>query len=141
MPHSSNCLRAATTSLLCLFLAPVGAQAQETGVLWETSSQADVPGMPMKLPPVTGQHCAKADWSEAPQSGDPSQHCQNTDFKRTANKLTWSVVCENPPMTGEGELNFSGTDAYAGTVQFKTADKSIHVNLTGKKIGTCDNPQ
>ena len=141
MPHSNSYRRAATTSLLCLCLAPVGAQAQEKGVLWETSSQAEIPGMPMKLPPVTGQHCAKEDWSEAPPAGDPSQHCKNTNFNRTPDKLTWSVVCENPPMTGAGVLNFSGTDAYTGTVQFKTADKNIHVSLTGKKIGTCDNPQ
>lgn len=141
MPHSNTYLWAATSSLLCLVLAPVAAQVQEKGVLWETSSQAEIPGMPMKMPPVTGQHCAKKDWSEAPPSGDPSQHCKNTNFNRTPSKLTWSVICEDPPMTGEGELNFNGADSYAGTIQFKTADKSIHVSLTGKKIGTCDNPQ
>ena len=97
--------------------------------------------MPTKLAPITGQHCAKEDWSEAPQAGDPSQHCKNTNFNRTASKLTWSVVCENPPMTGEGELNFNGADSYTGTIQFKSADTSIKVNLTGKKIGTCDNPK
>jgi hypothetical protein len=137
-------MRTITTALLCFALTPVGAQAQaqEKGILWEQSSQAEIPGMSVNVPAITMQHCMKEDWASAPEAaGDPSQHCKNTDFKREGNKLTWAVVCENPPMTGAGELTFDGADSYAGAVQFKTADKTIRVNLTGKKIGTCDNPQ
>ena len=135
-------MRNITTALLCFALAPVGVQAQEKGILWEQSSQAEIPGMPMNVPPITMQNCMKEDWASAPlAAGDPSQQCKNTDFKREGNKLTWAVACENPPMTGVGELTFSGADSYTGAVQFKTADKSIRVNLTGKKIGSCDNPQ
>ena len=133
---------ATTTSVVCFALASAAAHAQEKGILWEQSSEAEIPGMTMKVPPITMQHCMKEDWASAPEAaGDPSQQCRNTGFKREGNKLSWAVVCENPPMTGAGELTFSGADSYTGAVQFKTADKSIRVNLTGKKIGSCDNPE
>ncbi len=141
MAHSDSCRWAATTSLLCLVLTPIAAQSQEKGELWETMSRLQMPGVPMDAQPIKGQHCAKKNWSEPPQSGDPSQQCKNTDFSRTADKATWSVVCENPPMTGEGEIKFNGTDSYAGTVEFKAGGTRMRMELTGKKIGTCDNPQ
>ncbi|MGH8252091.1 MAG: DUF3617 domain-containing protein [Steroidobacteraceae bacterium] len=130
---------AAAASLLCLVIAP--AQAQEKGELWETTSQAQIKGSPMQMPAIFGQHCAKKDWTQAPASGDPSQHCKNTDFNRSGDKATWSVVCDNPPMTGQGELTFNGPDAYAGVLRFQTDQMNMEVNMTGKKIGTCDNPQ
>jgi hypothetical protein len=129
----------AATALPFIVLAP--AAAQEQGVLWETTSQAVIEGSPMKMPVVSGQHCAKEDWAEAPQSGDPSQHCQNTNFNRSGNKLTWSVVCDNPPMSGQGELTFNGSDSYTGVLEFKSGQMNMKVNMTGKRVGVCDNPQ
>lgn len=141
MLNSRSGRLAAAASLLCLVLAPAAAQAQEQGELWETTSQTVIAGSPMKMPAITGQHCAKRGWNQAPASGDPSQHCQNKDFNRSGNKATWNVVCENPPMTGHGELTFNGTDSYAGVLELKTDQMNMRVNMTGKKIGTCDNPQ
>jgi hypothetical protein len=122
-------------------LAMGAATAQEQGVLWETTSQAEIEGSPMKMPAISGKHCAKADWTEAPPAGDPSQQCQNTNFNRSGNKLTWSVVCENPPMSGDGELTFESADSYAGVLNFNTGDMKMRVNMTGRKVGVCDNPQ
>jgi hypothetical protein len=130
---------AAAASLLCFTVPP--ATAQEKGELWDTTSQAVVEGSPMKLPPISGKTCAKKDWAEAPPSGDPSQHCKNTNFNRTGNKLTWSVVCENPPMSGDGELTFDSADSYTGVLLFNTGEHKMRVNMTGKKIGSCDNPE
>lgn len=142
MLHSNSCRLAVTTSLVCLVLAPVGVWAQEKGILWEQTTQAEVPGTTVQVPPITMKHCMKENWAEAPQAaGDPSHTCKNTNFNRSSNRLTWSVVCENPPMTGEGEITFTGSDSYTGVVQFKSADTAMQVSLTGKKIGSCDNPQ
>lgn len=132
---------AAIGGALVAAFAMGGAGAQEQGVLWETTSQAEIEGSPMKMPAITGQFCAKADWTQAPAAGDPSQHCQNTNFNRSGNKVTWSVVCDNPPMNGEGEITFAGDDSYAGLLKFHTGDMSMRVNMTGRKIGVCDNPQ
>jgi hypothetical protein len=43
-------------------------------------------------------------------------------------------------MTGHGEINFSSADAYTGTIEFTAEGMTVTVNLTGEKIGECDNP-
>ena len=52
------------------------------------------------------------------------------------------MVCDNPPMTGEGEINFSGTDdVNTGVFTMHAPQFDMQINLTGKKIGTCDKPE
>jgi hypothetical protein len=51
------------------------------------------------------------------------------------------MACDNPPMTGDGEINFTGTDAYTGMFTMHAPQFDMKINLTGKKIGTCDNPK
>lgn len=129
----------AACSLLFVALAP--ARAQEQGVLWETTAQTEIAGMPMKMPVVAGKHCAKQEWTEAPATTtDPTQNCKNTSYNRTGDKVTWTVACDNPPMTGDGELTFNGTDSYAGVIRMQASGMNLQMNLTGKKIGTCGNP-
>jgi hypothetical protein len=118
------------------------AAAQETGVLWETTAQAEIPGMPMKLPAYTAKYCSKEEWTKPPDtSKDASQNCRHTSFEQTPAKVTWTMTCDNPPMTGNGEINFNGTDAYTGFVKMDAEEMSMQINLTGKKIGTCDDPE
>jgi autotransporter-associated beta strand protein len=132
---------AATAAACLLGCVVMPATAQEKGELWETTSQAVIPGSSVKVPAISGQTCAKKDWTEGPASGDPSQHCQNRDFNRSGNKVTWKVVCENPPMNGEGELTFSDANNYTGALRFNSGDTHMQVVMTGKKIGSCDNPK
>ena len=137
--HWSGRLGAACTLLL---VASAPARAQEQGILWETTAQTSIAGMPMQMPVVTDKSCTKQEWSQAPATNvDPTQNCKNTSYNRTGDKVTWTVACENPPMTGEGELTFSGTDSYTGVITMQASGMNMQVNLTGKKIGTCDNPQ
>jgi hypothetical protein len=140
-PQVKSIRIAAIGAALVAAFAMASAGAQEQGHLWETTSQAEIEGSPMKMPAISGKHCAKQDWAEAPPAGDPSQHCQNKDVNRSGNKLTWSVVCENPPMSGDGELTFDGDDSYTGFLNFNTGDLKMRVAMTGRKVGVCDNPQ
>ena len=45
------------------------------------------------------------------------------------------------PMTGTGEITFEGTDTYRGAINATAEGVNVTINLSGKKIGTCDNPQ
>lgn len=45
-----------------------------------------------------------------------------------------------PAMTGKGEITFQGTVAYTGTIRYVTDEGNMTINLTGRKIGGCDNP-
>ena len=56
-------------------------------------------------------------------------------------EFTWKMACDNPPMTGEGELAFNGTDAYEGHFTMHMQQFDMNMALTGKKIGACDNPE
>jgi hypothetical protein len=137
------CGRALAAASLSLFaLTTVQAQdAPAAGVLWETTAQTEIPGMPMKLPAFKGEVCQKPEWTQPPPSSDKSQNCKNTSFNRDGNKVTWTVACENPPMTGDGEITFEGTEAYSGVILLRAEGMSMTINLTGKKLGTCDNPE
>jgi hypothetical protein len=43
-------------------------------------------------------------------------------------------------MTGVGEMTFGADGSYVGFVKYMSDQMSMTVNLTGKKIGTCDKP-
>jgi hypothetical protein len=123
-------------------LMTVAAAAQETGVLWETTAQAEIPGMPMKMPAYTAKYCAKEEWTKPPETAqDSSQNCRHTSFEQTPTQVKWTMTCDNPPMTGNGEITFNGSDAYSGFVKLDAEQMSMQINLAGKKIGTCDNPE
>lgn len=132
----SGCL--ATSSLVLLAVTPAG--AAEQGILWETSSQMEIAGSPMKMPPIKGEYCAKEAWVQPPESTDQTTKCKNTSFNNTGTKVTWQMVCENPPMTADGEITFNGSDSYTGIIKMVAEGMDMTVNLAGKKIGICDNP-
>jgi hypothetical protein len=44
-------------------------------------------------------------------------------------------------MTGTGEIVYSGTDSYTGTIHFVSAEGNMTINLSARKVGTCDHPQ
>lgn len=134
--------RLATVSFALVAALPALGQEPEKGVLWETTAQAEIPGMPMKLPAYTAKYCSKEEWTKPPDtSKDASQNCRHTSFEQTPAKVTWTMTCDNPPMTGNGEINFDGTDAYTGFVNLDAEQVTMQINLTGKKIGTCDDPE
>jgi hypothetical protein len=139
MIFSWNGRLAALASLGFLAFTPIGLTDEPAGILWETTSQTVMEGMPMQMPMQKLKLCTPKVWTRPPEGGDKS--CKNSNFRMVGNKATWAVVCTGEmAMTGVGEMTFSGTDSYAGFVKFTSDMMSMTVNLTGKKIGTCDKP-
>jgi hypothetical protein len=129
---------AAAASLVLLALAPARAD-DPPGVLWETTSQMSMAGMPFTPPPQTMKVCTPKVWTKPPPGGD--QTCVNSDFVRTGNKVTWTTQCKGQmPMTGTGEITFAGEDSYTGAINATADGMNMTINLSGKKLGTCDNP-
>ncbi|MGE0031303.1 MAG: DUF3617 domain-containing protein [Steroidobacteraceae bacterium] len=136
------CRVASAASVLLLVLAPARA-AEEPGILWETTSQSvmEMQGNPMQMPPQTSRMCAAQEWKQPPAGG--GQECVTTNFIVVGNKATWAVQCSGQmTMTGTGEMTFSG-DSYTGLIKFLVAEMGMNmtVRLSGRKVGTCDNPQ
>jgi hypothetical protein len=120
----------------------VPALAQDSkGDLWETTSQMAMEGAPIKLPSNTVKLCTFKEWKEPPGAADKQRACKTSNMKTTGNKVTWDTQCSNPTMTGTGELLREGTDAYTGTIKFTGPQGNMTINLKGKKVGGCDNPQ
>jgi hypothetical protein len=132
-------LAAAAALVFLLVLSPALA-ADPPGVLWETTSQMAMAGMPTQMAPQTQKVCSAKTWTKPPPGGDKS--CVASDYKMVGSKATWKMQCSGQmPMQGTGELNFEGSDSYTGVIQATTQGMNMTIKLSGKKVGTCDNPQ
>ena len=67
--------------------------------------------------------CVTAAMLKDPQSAVPkgpasgSNDCKITDYKLAGNTATYKMTCTQPvPMSATGEMKYSGTDAYTGTL-------------------------
>jgi hypothetical protein len=131
---------AAAASLAALCLAPALADAP-TGIQWETTSQMVMPGMPFSPPKQTLKICTKPTWSEPPPGGDPT--CVASNYQRVGKKVTWTMQCSGQmPMTGTGEINYNDDEsAYTGVITASADGMDLTIQLTGKKLGTCNNPR
>ncbi len=119
-------------------LASPAVADERPGNLWKTTSQMSMPGMPA-MPPQTMELCTAKEWNQPPPPPQ-GQTCTQTNFQHTGNKITWSIACTGEmDMTGEGEITFDD-EAYTGTILFNAGGMTMTVNLTGTKIGECDNP-
>jgi len=128
-------IAAATIGLFAL--APVRAEAP--GVLWQTTSQMVMEGLPFSPPPTSLKVCTHATWTQPPPGGDRT--CVNSNFQQVGSKVTWTTQCSGEmPMTGTGEINFKPDGSYTGVINANADGMSMKILLTGKKIGTCDNP-
>jgi hypothetical protein len=97
-------------------------------------------GMPMTMPPSTVKVCTAREWTKPPPGGDSS--CVNTNFRRVGNKASWTTQCSGQmPMSGTGEISFEGEDSYTGVIKATAEGVNMTINLSGRKVGTCDNPQ
>jgi hypothetical protein len=93
------------------------------------------------MPAYKAKMCKKPGWTAPPQTQDPKQNCKTTDFVQTPTKISWKMVCDSPPMNGDGEINFNGTDSYEGHFTMHSAQFDMQMALSGKKLGACENPE
>jgi hypothetical protein len=124
-----------------------GARADDPappGVLWQTTSQMSMEGMPVQMPAQTLKVCAAAEWTGPPAAGEHERGCVTSDFQRDGNTVSWTSVCEGPPaMTGEAEITFAdeSAKAYTGEIRYVSEEGNLVIALRGSVIGTCDNPR
>ena len=129
---------AAASIVLMAALAP--ARADAPGILWKTTSQMVMSGLPYSPPPNTSQLCTAAKWTQPPPP-PPGQTCTNSNFQRDGNTVTWDTQCTGEmEMSGHGEITFTNADAYTGAINFTAEGMTVTVNLSGTKVGECNNP-
>ncbi len=130
----------AASAILLVALAPARAD-DPPGILWDMTSQMSMQGLPFSPPPTKLKMCTPRVWTRPPPGGD--QTCVNSNFQRVGNKVTWTMQCSGDmPMTGTGEINYADDEAsYTGVITASADGMNLTINLTGRKLGTCDNPR
>lgn len=108
---------------------------------WEVTMKMSVPGMGMEMPPMKQTQCVTAAMLKDPQGSVPKGpgggDCKVSDYKFTASTATYKMVCTQPPMTAVGEMKYSGSDAYTGTISIDSSGQKMSVAYDAKRIGDC----
>jgi hypothetical protein len=107
---------------------------------WRVTAEMEMPGMPMKMPPITTEVCLTADDVKDPQKtvpNDPKNPCKFGDYKVDGNKVSWTVDCPKQNMTGNGEITFDA-ESYTGWMKLKVGDQEMSQKYTGKWMGACE---
>jgi hypothetical protein len=110
---------------------------------WEVKMEMDMPGMPMKMPPMTSVQCITKEQANDPQKSMPPQgrggpsNCTVSDYKVDGNKVTWSMKCAPPEeMTGTGEFTY-GAGTYDGIMKVVRGGQTMTMKYSGKRLGDC----
>jgi hypothetical protein len=132
-------------SVTCLVAASwiVSAQGPKRDGRWDVTMEMEMPGMPMKIPPVKTVQCITKEQADDPNQsvpkGQPGKDgdCKVSDYKVAGNKVTWTMTCTGKnAMTSTGEMTYAG-DSYTGVMKTKTGEMEMTMKYTGKRLGDC----
>lgn len=107
---------------------------------WQNKIEMEIPGMPIKMPPVTVEVCLTEEDLKDPQksvpTADPKSKCTIGDYKVAGNTVSWTVDCPQQQMKGTGQITF--TDAsYTGSMDMTVGEQSMKTKYSGKWLGEC----
>ena len=107
---------------------------------WEITTQTEMAGMSMSIPPVTFTQCITGD-ELIPQSQAASNECVVSEMEVSGDTVSWKIVCSgaNGRMEGTGMVTYSG-DTMEGTMDLVIAGAGMQVKnkISGQRIGDCD---
>jgi hypothetical protein len=106
---------------------------------WKVTTQMDMPGMPVKMPPITIETCITKEQAENPEKSvpDAGKDCKVGDYKVDGNTVSWSVSCPKQSISGNGTITYDG-DSYSGSMDMKMGEQAMTAKYSGKRTGDCD---
>jgi hypothetical protein len=119
----------------------LAARAAGTDDLWEVTTQTSMPGMPPGMGGNTSQQCYEKDMRKNVTRSKNTQECTVTDYKESGNKLTITMSCKNNRSAVMEYVFNPGRTEYKGTTRMKDGGREMVMNMSGRKIGTCDAQQ
>lgn len=133
-------------AICALALPSFAAHPQKPGK-WEMTSEVELPGMSMKMPPMTHTVCITKEDLEKPESmvpkptqrgGGERSDCKISDLKVDGSTVNWTVNCAGErPATGTGKITYA-PDSYTGNMDMKMGEREVKVKYSGKYLGECD---
>jgi len=128
-------------AVVCALALPTFAASPVKSGKWQTTIEMDMPGMPMKMPPMSHTTCITKEQAEdatnAIPKNDKQSGCTFSDVKVDGSTISWKMTCEKQQMTGTGTVTYAG-DSYTGKMDMKVADREMHMKYSGKRLGDCD---
>ena len=117
---------------------PLVAAAQNTGELWEITSQMNIPGMPAGMGGQTQRVCQGDDPERRAAAEKKGQEeCKVTDKKQTATRLQVTMTCKQGTMTIDQQYNAARTE-FKGSMKMTSKEGEFVMNTTGRKVGACN---
>lgn len=120
-----------------LLALPLAAAAQNTGELWEITSQMNIPGMPAGMGGQTQRVCQGDDPERLAASDKDQKDCKVTDKKQTATRTTITMACKQGTMTVDQQYNAARTE-FKGSMKMTSKDGDFTMSTTGRKVGACN---
>jgi len=108
---------------------------------WQVTMRMNMPGMG-EMPPMTQTQCITPAMLKDPQGAIPKGpdggDCKVSDYKFSASTATYKLTCTQPmAMTMLGEMKYSGTDAYTGTMTMDANGQKMTMAFDAKRTGEC----
>jgi len=108
---------------------------------WSFTSQTEMPGMAMSVPPMTFRQCMTGD-DAVPQQEGNNPECKMIEQRTSGNTLHWKVRCDSEYGRTDikGSVTYSG-DSMTGTT-YMTSNQGGHAmtmttRMQGKRTGPC----
>ena len=123
------------------FVSPVWALDLKPGQ-YEITSQVEMPGVPMTMPPQTATQCLTKNDPVPSQAAGGSGECKITDMKTKGNTVMWTMECNEAghKSVTKGETVYHG-DRFDGTITNDMGPESggmiIIIRVSGKRTGNC----
>ena len=97
---------------------------------------------PQKMPPQKQEQCITAadlkDMSKGMMPKEMTDACKVSDYKATANKVTFTATCNQGGMASTSSFDMSFTpDTYDGVIKSKTQMGEMTIKMAGKRVGDC----
>ena len=123
-------------SMVCAH-ADSGPHMQEG--LWEITTELEMPGMPMKMPPSTFTQCMRKDHA-VPSNAKPGQQCKTKNVSAQGNTVRWTMECTHPggQMTSKGAITYH-RDKMEGsaTMTMEGQGMTMTSHFKGHRVGEC----
>ncbi|HLE08707.1 MAG TPA: DUF3617 family protein [Thermodesulfobacteriota bacterium] len=109
---------------------------------WEITTEIEMLGMPIKMPPVTVTECLTSK-APVPEEKGEGMECKMVEQKVSGDTITWKVKCSGSSgeSEGSGSVTYKG-DRMEGVMKMKAKHGNEMMEMTsrmkGRRIGKCD---
>lgn len=110
--------------------------------LWEVRTEANIVGMPMKMPPMVQKQCITQQ-SMTPENILKDHNCQVNNMDIQSNHVNFSMSCDQQGivMQGSGQIQYQKT-SFSGTFDLTMSSTGespmgMHTEIKGRYVGKC----